>query len=311
MLFALAGYAQQPLVSFQSDSASFQDFVNELEQQTDYHFYFDQRYTDSVYVILDVKQVSVKEALDKALQGTVLHYNIYNQSIFITRDRQMLTELPIGFLKESQQAESKIDFDFSDFEAQEQRKRQAEEKLYSVGKRTADMQGTAHLTGVLRDIKTGEPLIGAAVFVENPMVGVATDQFGTYTITLPKGRHMLKIKSVGMKPTHRYVMLYDNGKLDIDVEEDITPLKEVVVESERDVRVSSMQMGVEKLDIKTMKNMPQVLGETDVMKIVLTLPGVQSVGEGTSGLNVRGGATNQNLILYNDATVYNLSLIHI
>lgn len=308
VIFALTGYAQQqPLVSFQSDSASFQSFVNELERQTDYHFYFDKRYTDSIQVMLDVRQVPLKEALDKVLQETELHYNIYNQSIFITHDRQILTELPVGFLNEPQRGENKVDFDFSDFEEQEQRKRQAEEKLYTVGKRTTNMQGTVHLTGVLRDSKNGEPLIGAAVFVENPMIGVATDQFGTYSISLPKGRHIIKIKSVGMKPTHRYVMLYDNGKLDIDVEEDITPLKEVVVESDRDVRVTSMQMGVEKLDIKTMKNMPQVLGETDVMKIVLTLPGVQSVGEGTSGLNVRGGATNQNLILYNDATVYNPS----
>jgi hypothetical protein len=69
----------------------------------------------------------------------------------------------------------------------------------------------------------------------------------------------------------------------------------------------AVQMGTEKLDIKTMKQMPSILGETDVLKIVLTLPGVQTVGEGASGVNIRGGATSQNLILFNDAIVYNPS----
>jgi hypothetical protein len=110
-----------------------------------------------------------------------------------------------------------------------------------------------------------------------------------------------------MKATERQIMLYGDGKLNIDLDEEVTPLKEVVVQSERDVRVSGLQMGAEKLDIKTMKQMPLALGETDIMKVVLTLPGVQTVGEGTVGLNVRGGATNQNLILFNDATIYNPS----
>jgi hypothetical protein len=102
-------------------------------------------------------------------------------------------------------------------------------------------------------------------------------------------------------------MLYANGRLDIEMLEEVTPLKEVVIEADQDMRVKGIQMGMEKLDIKTMKQIPLALGETDIMKVVLTLPGVQSVGEGTVGLNVRGGATNQNLILFNDAVVYNPS----
>ena len=108
-----------------------------------------------------------------------------------------------------------------------------------------------------------------------------------------------------MKSTQRQIMVYADGKLEIELEQDVTPLKEVVIQSDKDVRVMGLQMGMERLDIKTMKNMPLALGETDIMKVVLTLPGVQTVGEGTVGINVRGGATNQNLILFNDAVVYN------
>src|SRR5690606_34167615 len=107
--------------------------------------------------------------------------------------------------------------------------------------------------------------------IENPLIGASTDQFGHYSLTIPKGRHELKIKSIGMKQTVRQVMLYSNGRLDIELEEEITPLKEVVIESERDARVAGVQMGMEKLDIRTMRQMPLALGETDIMKVVLAL----------------------------------------
>ena len=121
------------------------------------------------------------------------------------------------------------------------------------------------------------------------------------------GRYDLKVRGVGIKNTTRKVVLHGNGKLEIEVEEDIVTLKEVVIEAEKDKNVSGMQMGLEKIDIKTMKQVPTAFGETDLLRVVLTLPGVKSVGEGSTGLNVRGGATDQNLILFNDATLYNPS----
>ncbi|MFM9837393.1 MAG: TonB-dependent receptor [Cyclobacteriaceae bacterium] len=297
-----------PMISGKFSSANFDQVVNQIESQSKYRFYYNKAWTDSIVVNKDFLDVSVTHLLDEIFAGSMLHYAISNNTIFITQERQLFTSLPIGFFSptEGPKIEQPI-FDYSEFERREKLKKQAEEKLYTIGSRANGLQGTATLTGLVSDIKSGEPIIGAAVFVENPIIGAATDQFGRFFLTLPKGKHEIKVKSIGMKSTQRKVMLYANGKLDIEIEEDITPLKEVLVESERDVRVTGTQMGVEKLDIKTMKQMPLALGETDIMKVVLALPGVQSVGEGTVGLNVRGGATNQNLILYNDATVYNPS----
>jgi hypothetical protein len=218
-----------------------------------------------------------------------------------------MASLPEDFFEETKTRSSAPAFDYSEFERKEKQKKQAEEKLYSVGPRSENLTGNATLSGVITDLDSGEPVIGASVYIEKPIIGAITNQFGYFSLTLPKGRHEIHIKSVGMKSTRRQVMLYSNGKLNIEIEEDVTPLKEVVVESDRDVNVTGMQMGMDKLDIKTMKQIPLALGETDIMKVVLTLPGVQTVGEGTVGLNVRGGATNQNLILYNDAVVYNPS----
>ena len=100
-------------------------------------------------------------------------------------------------------------------------------------------------------------------------------------------------------------MLYSNGKLNIEMQEQITSLKEVRISAEKVANVRSGELGVNRLDIKAIKQVPAVFGEADVLRVILTLPGVQSVGEATTGFNVRGGAADQNLILLNDATIYN------
>ncbi len=286
----------------------FNAFVEAVENQTPYRFYYSPVWTDSLVVNVHSEGQPLDAILNQILSATNLRYAIAGDAVYITQEREIMTELAPGLFPATPRATNKAPvFDYSAYEGREKAKQLAEARLYSIGNRMDDGKGNAMLTGSIRDAATGEPVIGTAVFVENPVVGVATDQFGYYAITLPKGRHTLQIKSVGMKSTQRQVMLYSNGRLDIELLQDITPLKEVVVESEKDAHVMKLQMGMEKLDIKTMKQLPLILGETDIMKVVLTLPGVQTVGEGTVGLNVRGGATNQNLILFNDAVVYNPS----
>ncbi len=292
------------------NGVSFAKFVELIESKTPYHFYFNAQSTDSLTVTISAQNQSIEAVLNQILAGTDLHYAIDDgRNIYITKERQILADLPDDFFGAgtSDPTRPPDAFDYSLYEKREKQRKLAETRLYSIGIKSNNLQGNASLAGYVRDGASGSPVIGAAVFIEKPMTGIATDQFGYYSITLPKGRHELKIKSIGMKNTERQIILYSDGKLNIDLEEEVTPLKEVVVQSERDVRVSGIQIGMENLDIKTMKQMPLALGETDIMKVILTLPGVQTVGEGTVGLNVRGGATNQNLILFNDATIYNPS----
>jgi ABC-type spermidine/putrescine transport system permease subunit II len=288
----------------------FEKFIEDVESKTAYHFYFNPSHTDSLTVTASPQNQPIDALLNQVLAGTELRFVIdMDNNIYITHEREILADLPDDFFGTSvaQPTRQATNFDYTLYEKRERERKLAESKLYNIGPRTSNLDGNASLAGYVRDAANGSPVIGAAVYIDKPMIGVATDGFGYYSITLPKGRHELKIKSVGMKETERQIMLYGDGKLNIDMDEEVTALKEVIVQSERDVRVSGLQMGAEKLDIKTMKQMPLALGETDIMKVVLTLPGVQTVGEGTVGLNVRGGATNQNLILFNDATIYNPS----
>jgi hypothetical protein len=165
----------------------------------------------------------------------------------------------------------------------------------------------ATLVGYLRDIRNGEPISGASIYIDSLGATILSDQFGYYSVTLPLGPHVMQVSSAGMKTTKRHIILNADGQLNIELAEHIPSLKEVVIISSRSSNTRSVQMGTSKLTIKNIQQVPVVFGEADILKVVLTLPGVTTVGEASTGFNVRGGSTDQNLILLNDATIYNPS----
>jgi hypothetical protein len=174
----------------------------------------------------------------------------------------------------------------------------------NTGKPTS--KTTVTLAGYIKDGKTGESIIGATVSA-GAGNSVTTDQFGYYSITLPKGRHTLTFSSSGMRDTRRQIQLNDDGKLDVELNGQVASLKAVIVVAEKNSNVRNTQMSVEKLTIKNIKQVPVAFGEADVLRVITTLPGVTSAGEAGTGFNVRGGSVDQNLILFNDATIYNPS----
>src|SRR5690606_38252790 len=159
----------------------------------------------------------------------------------------------------------------------------------------------------IKNAETGEPVPGVSIFIDKPRIGAISNEFGFYSLTLPLGRYEFNIRAVGLKDTRRQILLQGDGKLDINVADEPLSLKEVVITTEKASNIRRMQMGLDRLDIKTIKQVPTVFGETDILRVVLTLPGVKSVGESSTGFNVRGGSVDQNLILYNDAVIYNPS----
>jgi len=307
------GYGQdRDVISGNFNGYTFEKFVDEAERQTPYTFYYRKAWIDSLVIQIGPYQGDVSGFLNKIFEGTELKFAIApDKKVYITKERSIATVLAAGFFPEEVSKTTVTlpsDFDLSAYESNGPKKKSTANKLFTIGSSSDVTPDPATVNGYILSSLSGEPVIGASVFVEGvSSSGTMTDGSGFYWITLPRGRHTLRIQSIGMKTAVYQLLVLGPGKFNVEMDETIIPLKEVVVEANRDARVNSVQMGVERLDIKTMKQMPAVLGEVDVLKIMLTLPGVQSVGEGASGLNVRGGSTNQNLILYNDAVVYNPS----
>ncbi|NEM96998.1 TonB-dependent receptor [Pontibacter burrus] len=309
-----SGFAQQssePRITGNYTNTNFQSFIKSLESQTNYRFYFDPAAVDTLLVNMQVNNQPLGDVLKQALEGTKLHAAISTQQqVFITSERPILTSLPDAYFNNENTAVVKQTEQLAEIymPSQEERKpSRSELKLHEIGVPGNNKTGKANLAGTIRDARTGEVIIGAFVYIESPSIGTASDQYGYYSLTLPAGRHELKVKGIGLKNGRRQIMLHSDGRLDIEMEEEVRTLKEVVVEAEKDRNVSGLQMGMERLDIRTIRQVPTPFGETDILRVVLTLPGVKSVGEGSTGMNVRGGSTDQNLILLNDAVVYNPS----
>ena len=165
------------------------------------------------------------------------------------------------------------------------------------------------VSGYIKDAANGEGLISVSVYVQEIKTGTQTNPYGFYSLTLPKGQYNLVFTYVGYERVEKTVDLStQDQKLDIELKDDSKQLQEVVITTKKaDENVKSLEMSVNKVDIKTIQKMPALLGEVDIIKSIQYLPGVTSVGEGTSGFNVRGGGIDQNLVLLDEAPVYNSS----
>ena len=169
-------------------------------------------------------------------------------------------------------------------------------------------QAQVTLSGHVRDAANGESLIGATVYVREVSNGTVTNVYGFYSLTVPPGDYQVTYTYVGYQPVSKKIPLTENVRLDIELSSESQELQEVIVTSEGiDANVRSTEMSVNKLDIRTIQKVPAFLGEVDVLKSIQLLPGVATVGEGASGFNVRGGGVGQNLILLDEAPVYNSS----
>lgn len=162
------------------------------------------------------------------------------------------------------------------------------------------------IDGKVIDSKTGEPIVGATISLDFKKSGITTDSTGYYQLFLPNGEYIIKVSHVGYKPFRVKFTLTADKRLDVELEDVTKTLEEVIVSSQatrKDIQTPSL--GVTLLSIKGIKKLPAMMGEVDVIRSLQTLPGVSSVGEGSNGINVRGGAIDQNLIFIDEAPIFN------
>jgi outer membrane receptor protein involved in Fe transport len=166
--------------------------------------------------------------------------------------------------------------------------------------------GKFTLSGYIRDSLNGETLIGATISINGQSKGINSNQYGFYSITLPEGTYVFICSYIGYRPRAIEITMNKDQQLNFEILPRVDLSQEVVVTArKRDANVKDAQMGKFTLPIERIKSIPAFLGEVDLLKTIQFLPGVRNAGEGSSGLYVRGGGPDQNLILLDDAPVYN------
>ena len=180
-------------------------------------------------------------------------------------------------------------------------------KVYVIGEAGMARGGRAAVSGVIREAESGEPLPGVVVFDDNTSTYVRSNARGEYRISLPAGENVLNFNAESKEELALKVVLQSDGTLDVVLTEKITLLKGAMISAESMRQHRTTTIGLETVSIQTVGKIPSAFGEGDIIKAVLTLPGIKSVGEASGGFNVRGGSSDQNLILFNDNTIYNPS----
>ena len=311
LLSDLAGQQKEDIqISGSFRNLSFVELVTKLEKQYPLHFYFDEKWIRSLQVSIDAQQLSVPEFMEKLLLPTLLDYTYQPLGkIFILPDKKFSKTLPeYYFPKSGQDSIQDKQRDLTGMEEKYLRGRKPDMiKTIVIGSRDKAKNGRLSvITGKLTDEESGEPLIGATLFIPLLQKGSATDASGFLTIALRPGVYEAVFQCMGMAQEKGNLDIRSDGYFTLSMKKQVHVIGEVLVQGQKTQKRGS-KPGMENVSVTTMKELPTLMGEKDVLKVAQMLPGIVSVGEGSAGVNVRGGNSDQNLFYINEIPVYNSS----
>jgi hypothetical protein len=288
------------------------ELIESTESANGLKFFFLKERTDSIFIVQKETPCKLETLIAETLAGTKLTYYADNNNVIFTYNYRIQPELPSWLLtaeiirpgKVTEASESSFLMNENDV----QESPAVIDEVITIGKPGIPAGGSKiTLSGVVREKETGLPVTGALVFLKEPNIGTSTDIYGYYILSVPAGMYSMNIRFMGRKDVEKKVLIKGNGTLDLFMEEHILELRGVVVTADKGINAGSIQPGIQRIDNEIIKLVPSSMGEGDIIKTALLLPGVQTVGEGTSGFNVRGGGTDQNLILLDGAPLFNSS----
>ncbi|MEW4923994.1 carboxypeptidase-like regulatory domain-containing protein [Algibacter sp. 2305UL17-15] len=308
--FLIAQTGKKISISFEEVTVI--DALLQLEQVSDYQFYFDDNWFNKSLISKSFQDADITYILDEILVETPINYFILHNKIILTKNNAVRNTLPPNYFnsdvdreEEQEQLEAKAPVLQKEYVSAVKVKN---EKIFYVGKENKNSsQKLFTLSGRIIDGKTRKPIDNLDVYIQGTSINTLTNSLGYYTLNVPKGFHILEIASIAYGKHEKQIVVYGEGVLNLELEEDVEELEEVVIQSNKDENIKSVEVGVTKIDVEGVKNIPLVLGERDILKVATTMPGVKTAGEGALGYNVRGGKVDQNLILFDDAVIYNPS----
>lgn len=315
-LLSISGIlGQEEKYDFSYESAPLREILFQWEEESGYTFYYVGSWLAGIEITAQINSASLSEALEQLLRATPLNYFLLPEEkrVIIIQRAQIFDRLPEGFLQE-EPSDTLVDetairgnrepipvFLPDLLTAQE-----GDYRLVKIGKQNPSSSARLYrLQGMARTSEGNEPIPDLPIRTSAGRVLGITDATGRFAIDLPPGLTRVEIGALGIRKIVRDLVMYDDGELNLVMEEDIQQLDEVVVEADAKANVESATTGTEQIRSEESKNIPVVFGERDILQVARNLPGISSAGEGATGFNVRGGKTDQNLVLLDGAVIYN------
>lgn len=310
MLSNLHSQNDEKLISLNFKDETKQEVLHKIESNTDYNFFYIEKWLDSTLFSGNFKKVPVTSILDSLLAQSDLNFIILEKNkIILTQNNLIYDELPDRFFGDSVKipatkiAQTSINPVLVNKTRINTNTKIETIKIGREQKNTAN--NSYELSGYVTNEESLDPIPSLTILVEGSNTFAVTDANGFYKIQLSVGENMLDFKSMGIENLKKRVIIYNNGELNVRLREGYELLNEVIVKADANKNIDETNGGSVSIDVEESKNIPLVLGERDVLKVAATLPGISTAGEGAEGFNVRGGNADQNLILFDDAVIYN------
>ena len=311
LLSDLAGQQKEEIrISGSFRKLTFQELVSRLEKQYPLHFYYNDKWVNTIVVDFDAESMSVPQFMEKLLLPTMFDFLYQSQGIvYLMPDKKFVRELPDYYLPknglDTLQGSQK---DLSGIEEKYLRGRRPDRiKTIIIGSRDKTQKGKLPvITGKLTDEDTGESLTGATLYISELQKGVVTDGSGVVSLILRPGVYTFEIRCLGIAEIKGNLDVRSDGYFALSLKKQLQEIGEVVIQGQKAEKRGS-NLGMETVSVATIKELPTLMGEKDVLKIAQMIPGIVSVGEGSAGVNVRGGNADQNLFYINEIPIYNSS----
>lgn len=298
--------AQSRMVGSEYSGLSLKAFVEKAEAQFSTRIFYEPEIASQV----EESNISTPTELDKYLENWLSAHSLAVSQdrrgyVYITTSVPLQTSLPKTIYPTEIQS---IEPGIIDQSSSLFLSREFIPKVITVGNRRDGLgKSVVKLTGRIIDLESGDPIPQAAILITDLERGILADENGAFLAMLPKGNHTMIVKDFGHEEARITLELLSSGELELALITREIQLEDVVISSQRDNPVQNTQMGFERVNTRTVKEVPVVLGEQDILKVATLLPGVQSVGEGSGGINVRGAPADQNLFYIQHVPVYNTS----
>ncbi|MCR9263697.1 MAG: carboxypeptidase-like regulatory domain-containing protein [Flavobacteriaceae bacterium] len=302
-----------PKISVSFTNVGLEEALTTIESKTGLHFFYLDHWIEGIRVSGTFQDTPVNEVLDSLLKDTVINYHMGGSNeVYLLQNNQIYDALPEDFFGREVITEDVPNYDeieeISPVFVNEEENTSRAMQVVRIGRENRNSgRRTFILSGRALVALNGQPIPDMAIIVEGSNEGTSTDSNGRYSINLPIGESVLQTRGLGIESSRTKIILYNDGTYDFQLNESVEALDEVVVQGNQNRNVETAITGVTLIEVEKIKNIPLVLGEQDILKAAITLPGITTAGEGAAGYNVRGGRTDQNLILLDNGAIYNPS----
>jgi len=292
------------------ENATMEEVIKSIEEKTNYHFYYIEDWLTDDLISVNYKDASIQKILDDLFKDTLVNYYVSKDfKVILTKYNIIYESLPNGFFNEEKSISTETETApinspvFVNDENVTEVKKIETIRIGRESKNSSQKQFT--LRGIITNKVDGKPISDLALIANGQKIGAVTNEKGLYVIKLPIGINTIETRSLAFEEIIIRVIIYNDGQFNFSINESYEGLDEVIIKTNVEKNIEEVIAGKTEINVKQVKNIPLVLGERDIFKVALSLPGISTAGEGASGYNVRGGKTDQNLILLDDAVIYN------